>query len=359
MVMRQLSIEGAKQVVVQAVGFDPRRYQLEGPEVLAALVRRAVSFQSPCSARSLARSVTDSLRGLVATEEFDSRIDSIVDELLSYGDLIEVERMAGSGQVVYPAPPTFVVLGSGRILLLGVCPESVEWLPPSLSGSLTYRGHVRSLASSIGAKAQTLLKEAGYFEVPYALWLQSPKPATPDQTFAKYVGLLAGSGLSSEPTGITILDPSEPVHYYKRRWKAAAGDGVFVARRAQRYGAPLWSFIKLQSGRLISLVDLPVTGNTWRGCDEAWWLQAAIDARNNRPQYARMTPVPNRTDICVSFASPVPRWVQRQLDVIGEPVTQPGALFSYNIPVGDLSFVEKFLAQHLWIDIMQAKGDCG
>lgn len=354
--MKQVSIEEAKRMVVQAVGFDPRRYECTAPEVLAALVRRAASFQSPCSARSLVRSVAESMRGLFPEEDLLPRLDAIADELLSYGDLIEAERTAGSGRFVYPAPPTFVTIGSGRILLLGVCPESVEWLPPDLSAAVNHRGHVRSLPPMIGTNAARL-RDAGYYEVPHKLWLQSPKPTTPKQVCERYLSHQRGNGQPTGAADITILDASQPVHYYKGRWKQASGTGLFVARREQRYGAQLWSYIRLLDGQLVSLVDLPVEGTGWRACDEAWWLQAAIDADNGTPQYAQVSSLPDADEVRLDFFSPLPRWVQRQLDVIGQPTARAGALMSYNLPAADLTFVREFLAQHLWMAIIQAKGN--
>jgi hypothetical protein len=356
MVMRQLSIEEARRLVVQSVGFDPRRYDCTAPEVLAALVRRAASFQSPCSVRSLVRFVAEPLRGLIADEELIPILEVVVDELLSYGDLVEVEKTTDHGQLVYPAPPTFVTLASGRVLLMGICPEFVEWLPAALAAVTIHRGHVRSLPPSVGANAAAPLKDSGYYELPHRLWLQAPKPTTPNQVYAKYVGMLQGNGQCTEPTGVTILDPEQPVHYYKGRWKQASGSGLFVARRAQRYGAQLWSFVKLLDGHLESLVDLPVEGTGWRACDEAWWLQAAIDARNGTPQYAKVNPIPDTDQVRLRFFSPIPRWVQRQLDVIGEPARTTGALLSYDLPKADLTFTQDFLAQHLWVTTVTAKG---
>jgi hypothetical protein len=357
--MRLLSIEEAKRMVVQTVGLDPRRYECTSPEVLAALVRRAASFLSPCLTRSLVRSVAESLRGFLATEELIPHIEDIVDELVSYGDLVEAERTAGSGQFVYPAPPTFVTLGSGRILLLGVCPESVEWLPPNLNAAVNHRRHLRSLGPGAVTNAAVLLKDAGYYELPHKLWLQSPKTTTPNQVYEKYLGLQRGNGQPVDLAGITILDPAQPVSYYKGRWKEASGNGLFVARRAQRYGGQLWSFIKLRDGQLVSLVDLPIEGNAWRACDEAWWLQAAIDARNGTPQRARVSPISETDEVGLDFFSPLPRWVQRQLDVTGERIVKAGALISYKIPAAELTFAQEFLAQHLWMAIIQAKGNWG
>jgi hypothetical protein len=352
--MTHVSTDDAKRMAVEAAGFDPLRYSCSAPEVSASLI--AASFYSPCSARSLVRTVAESLQGLLDGDDVAGSIEAVLDELLAYGDLVEVERTASSGRLVYTTPPTFVTLASGRILLLGVCPESVEWLPATLSGRVAHRGHVRSLPPGIGATAGSLLKDAGYYELPHKLWLHAPKPTTASQVYERYVALLNENGGLTEPTGIAIVDPARPVRYYKGRWKPAAGTGFFVARREQRYGAPLWSFIKLLDGRLSSLVDLPVDGTGWRGCDEAWWLQAAIDACGS-PQYADASPIPDSDHVRLRFFAPLPRWVKRQLDVLGEPGTAKGALFSYDVPATDLNFIRQFLAQHVWLTVVSGKGD--
>ncbi len=352
--MKNVTIADANQIVVQALGFDPHQYDCGTVEVLAALLRRAASFQCPCSARALVRSVAETLQGLVTIDDLPDTIDGILDELLGYGDLTEVT--GSEGATVYTTAPAFVTLASGRTLVLGVCPESVEWLPPTISANLTYHGHVRSLAPGNGPVG-SLLKDAGYYELPHKLWLHVPKNAPPKQVYERYVARQQDTGRLVEPAGITILDPSRPVRYYKGRWRPAAGTGQFVARREQRYGSPLWSFLTLKNGYMTSLVDLPVEETAVRGCDEAWWLQAAIDARNGTPQYAEIVPVTGTDKVRLRFFGPLPRWAQRQLDVIGEPQRAKGALFSYKIPKPDFHFIRDFLAQHLWMAFVPAKGE--
>lgn len=353
--MKNVTVTDANRIIVHALGFDSHRYDCGTVEVFAALLRRAASFQCPCSARALVRSVAETLQGIVTIDDLPDIIDRVLGELLAYGDLTEVKAPEG-GAVVYTTPPTFVNLASGRTLVLGVCPESVEWLPASISANLTYHGHVRSLPPGNGPVA-SLLKDAGYYELPHKLWLQAPKIAPAKQVYERYIVRQQDTGRLVEPAGITILDPSRPVRYYKGRWRPAAGTGQFVARREQRYGSPLWSFLTLKDGYMTSLVDLPLEEMALRACDEAWWLQAAIDARNGTPQYAELLPINGSDKVRLRLFGPVPRWVQRQLDVIGEPKQVKGALFSYNIPKPDLEFIRDFLAQHLWMTVVPAKGE--
>ena len=73
------------------LGFDVDCVDFGVPEVLAAAVRRGASCLCPCSARQLTNRVEESLRGLtpLSSEELRSEIRSMVDNLVSYGDLLE------------------------------------------------------------------------------------------------------------------------------------------------------------------------------------------------------------------------------------------------------------------------------
>ena len=75
-----------------------------------------------------------------------------MEELVAYGDLTEVEKTpspaASRGRLLYVTPPSFVLVPSGRILLLGITPESVEWLPRELVEKVEYQGHVRALPAN-------------------------------------------------------------------------------------------------------------------------------------------------------------------------------------------------------------------
>jgi hypothetical protein len=354
--MKQLSPAEVTKMVLHTLGFNPAQYLITSPEILAALLRRAASFRCPCSARALIQSVVESLRGLTDTEgEIGAGLEAVVDELVAYGDFIEIDKRpsVGTSQGIYVGPPSFVLLPSGRVLLLGVAPESVEWLPRELVDKVEYRGHVRSLPADNAPQAAPLLKAAGYFELPHKVWLEGPKSAGPQQILDRYVSMLQGTDGLAEPAGMTILDPSESVRYYRGRWKTpGSATGCFVARREQRYGTPLWCFAKLSAGRLASLVDLPLENRGWRGCDEAWRLQAALDAVNGTPQVAEVSECKNDRSARLRFFSPLPRWAKRQLDVVATPIDVRGSLFSYLIPPSDLGFVRQFLVQSLWMSVV-------
>jgi hypothetical protein len=364
--IKYLSPADVTKTVLEELGLDPATCALTSHETLAGLLRRAGSFRCPCSGRVLVQTVTESLRGLtVGGDELAATTESVLDELVAYGDFIEVdsttEQAASRTRLLYAAPPSFVVLPNGRMLLLGLAPESRDLLPSELSKGLVFRGHVRTLSPTRTTDAASLLKAAGYFEVPQKLWLQGPKTMEPKRVYDHFVSLLRETDHLTEPTSITILNPSEPVRYYKGRWTPpASASGCFVARRQQLYGAPLWCFVRLSGGRLAALLDLPIEDRGWRGCDEAWRLQAAIDACNGNPQIAEVSTTKNDGMFQLRFFSPLPHWAIRQMDVLATSIVVRGALFAYNVTAIDLPIVREFLAESLWMSIAIANdGDNG
>jgi len=359
--MKQLSPADVTKTVFHALGLNPAQHLITSPEVLAALLRRAASFRCPCSPRALIQSVIESLQGLTDTEgEFGAGMEAVVDDLVGYGDFNEIDKTpslpTSRGRLLYVTPPSFVLLPSGRILLLGVAPESVDWLPRELVDKVEYRGHVRALPADSARQAPTLLKAAGYFELPHKVWLQGPKNTEPRQVLDRYVSMLRGTDGFAEPVGMIILDPSESVRYYKGRWKPpGSATGSFVARREQRYGAPLWCFVNLSAGHISSLIDLPLENRGWRGCDEAWRLQAAIDALNDTPQIAVVSECKDDHSVRLRFFSPLPRWIKRQLDVVATPIEERSSLFAYLIAPSDVAFVREFMVQSLWMSVVAAE----
>lgn len=353
--MNSLSARNAAAFIVSAVGLDPEFVEVTRTEVLAGLVHRAASFLCPCPGRLLVRNVVDALRGLVDEESVTERIEFLVEELVSYGDLVQTASKPGDPQLLYTGPPSFVELPNGRILLLGVTPESVPWLPDDVTERISHQGHVRSLTPNALPGGVTSLVDAGYFSVPHTVWLHAPKTASPRTLCERYERLLQPT-TDADCAGLTIIDPELPSVHYRGRWRQASGTGTFIARREQRYGAPLWSFAKLDQGRLVALVDFPVEHTGWRACDEAWWVQAAIDAHRQAPQVVTVEERARAGRARLGFSGPLPRWVQRQLDALAPLTNAPGALFCYDVPITDVAFITGFLADHLWMSTVRRTG---
>ena len=127
-----------------------------------------------------------------------------------------------------------------------------------------------------------------------------------------------------------------------------SGGLISVGRRAQAYGADLWCYVEVDRGIPVRFVDLPLANSVWRGCDEAWRLQAAIDCERGTPQVFRRRSGPKGTDV-IDLFSPMPMWARRRWDAVGEPIESSGCLFSYKFRNGEVLEEVDFLKDKLWI----------
>ena len=100
------------------------------------------------------------------------------------------------------------------------------------------------------------------------------------------------------------------------------------------------------------MIDLPGATSRWRGCDEAWRLQMALDALRRGPQ--RYAIRRQGSSSVVQFFSPVPMWARRRWDAIGEPVSSSGCLFAYRISEAELEEEVHFMRNVLWLDELTA-----
>ena len=105
----------------------------------------------------------------------------------------------------------------------------------------------------------------------------------------------------------------------------------------------------MRDGNPERLIDLPAGGSRWRGCDEAWYLQMAIDARRGEPQRFRMRAGPENTKV-LEFFSPVPMWARRRWDAVGEPVSASGCLFAYRLAKAESAEEMRFAREALWLE---------
>jgi hypothetical protein len=153
---------------------------------------------------------------------------------------------------------------------------------------------------------------------------------------------------------VRVIDPDSDVSYYRGRWRElrSTDTGRFVARRPQAWGADLWCFINVSRGTVEKLLDLPVQSALATGADEAWRLQAALDALRNEPQRLRVAGDGEGSYAILDLFAPVPSWIQRRLDIVGRPEhRRRGALFSYALPAADLEEEVNFIRQNMWISI--------
>lgn len=355
--MRRVTAEQVHAQKIRELGLDPEALDLTTSEGLAGALRRAASYLCPCSAATLVRAVVRPLRGLVRDmEQAKALVEATLEAMVSHGDVLEQpEFQDGSPTarvLLYAAPASFVVRQSGLVVLLGVAADQLSPLPAELERRIQYLGHVRRLSPSPATEdLRAELRQLGLLELSSDAWLRGPKPCTAMQAVAGIDHALDVVPPSRDIPGLLLLDPTKPVHYYPGRWtEPKTHTGRFVARRQQAYGADLWCYVHLTNGQPERMIDLPQRGSRWRGCDEAWHLQMAIDARRGAPQRFRVTP--SRDAVILELFSPAPAWARRRWDAIGEPVPSTGSLFAYRIAKAEIDEERRFMRDALWLEEM-------
>jgi hypothetical protein len=358
--MRRCTAEQVHAQKIRELGLDPEALDLTTPEGLAGALRRAASYLCPCSATTLVRAVVRPLRGLVPDlEKAKESAENTLEAMISHGDVLEQPEVQEVGApsarvLLYAAPASFVVRQSGLVILLGVAPDQLSPLSSDLERRIQYFGHVRRLSpSSASDDLCSELRQLGLLELTLDAWLKGPKPGSASQLASAADRALDGVAPSRDIPGLLLLDPTKPVHYYRGRWaEPKSQTGRFVARRQQAYGADLWCYVQLANGQPERMIDLPQRGSRWRGCDEAWHLQMAIDAERGSHQRFRLTP--NGDAAVLECFSPAPAWARRRWDAIGEPVPSWGSLFAYRIPKAEINEERRFACEALWLEEMPA-----
>ena len=346
---------------VSELGLDPDRFDLVSVEAISAAVRRVSGFLCPCPASAVVRAVVTPLRGLVEdVEEIRAKVEATLEAMVAYGDLLEfreIDAERGEGRVLlFTAPAAFVPRDTGAQFLVGIWDDQLSPFPEDLASRIDVIRHTRQLNPEDGENLHETLKQHGLVEIPFEDWSKAPEFSGPAALIARYKDLLDVSRPSGDVPGLQLLDPERPVSYYRGRWVAPdRRSGRFVARRHQAYGAPLWCYVQLTNGEPQALVDLPLTKSRWRGCDEAWHLQMAIDASRASPQKFEVRPGSDGTRT-MTFFSPVPMWAQRRWDTIGERISGERCLFAYRVPKDELPQELRFIRRVLWLDQLENGG---
>jgi hypothetical protein len=349
------TIDEVTALSVAALGLDHELFLLEYQEAICASLRRAASFLCPTTPRTLVDAVREALEGIVT--ELPSRDDLMgwLDQMISGGDLIELAdpTHGHASRLLFLGPPSFVEKEPGRYLIAGTRPYGAALVPPDIA--VEYEGHARTAVLD-HAEAEARLREAGLHRVSISQWLGRPAAMTAREYLIEFERRLDVAMAAGFVDGLTIIDPDTSNTYYRGRWRSpAAGDGGdFVGRRPQAYGADLWCVVRLHDGAPDRLLDLPVDTAAGPGRDDAWRIQAAIDAERQTPPTYRVQPIPGSTpanENILDFFAPLPTWAERYLELSGISVERStGALFSYRIPTSSLAPIESVLSDTLWIN---------
>lgn len=355
--MQEITIKTVQELTLGSLRLDKVKYDVASVEAVAAQLRRAASFLCPCAPKTLVQAVVDVYKYLVGDiSAFKEKTKDVLDKIVAYGDLVEGEDWRSQSDervsVLYGVPLGFVSRHSGLFLLFGIGAGGKTSLPADLEEQVEQDGYVRWLKGSGDDDLAGRLLECGLTQVSSDTWLKLPMEMSCQDYLTGFDQRLTKSSSPGDLGGLSILDPSAPVEYYRGRWHTPTGEcGRFVCRRPRPYGADLWCYIELNNGQPIRLLDLPLDATMNRGCDEAWRLQAAIDARNNAPQKVVDTGLSDGlTQLC--FYSPIPMWAQRRLDMIGRPVPESkGCLFSYLVDKEEVPQELDCLRRLMWMKV--------
>ncbi len=325
-------------------------------ELIAQALRRAAFILAPCPSYALVHAARESLLGFgVQAEELDARVDDVVDALIAFGDILEM-RAGGEdpwnlpdAYELRPAPPAFVLRKDGSIVLLGVAGDEITPLPGDGHSQIIYRGALRLIKADEGENLRALLKDIGLFELSEKTWLRVPAVESAQAHIRLWRELLSQEPASGPIEGLKILDTNKPPTFYRGRWQDPTkySNGLYVARRPQRYGAARWCIVEFEDGVLKRFKDLVSPGDRLRPCDLAWRIQAALDRTAGAPQCYRCT-VQNGL-IRIALFSPLPSWDERHLYIVGSKTATERGLFAYDVPRDALGSEVSFLSEMLWM----------
>ena len=363
MAIEILTAEDAAQLTLAQLGPSFVSRGLLSVEVLTTMLRRAASFTAPTPQRSLVVAVNQALRGLVNDEDLEATdLGEMVRLLVAVGDLYETAPAVGDPRTTPKqlrlGPPRYVLTDPQRCVLLGMRPDGQSLLGDELEQRVEYRDHLRVLRSSTSSSQPlgVVLAARGLNAISLDSWLRHPRYCEFDDLLKEYDARLDAKPKEDVQVAVRILDPGSQPTYYRGRWREPrSGDrGRFLARRPQAFGADLWSYAELNGLSVVRLLDLPVT-ETWRPAwDEAWRLQAAVDARSGTPQQARVAHLPG-SRVALDFFSPLPSWLERYLFAIGAPAAKGlGAVYSYEIPQSAVDSAISVLEQSMWLQLVLA-----
>jgi len=348
-------------IALAGLDLDQTGFDLWAPESLAASLRRAASFLCPTTPRRIVDSVIEVLQPLRPETPLNREdLNDLVELLVSTGDLIELPPDPDRrGRMLYLGPPSFIEKSEGHYLLLGIRPFGAPILGNELMPSIRYERQTRSIELDSSSAASDL-RSLGIHPIARERWVGAPSPEPAVSYLATMGARLDAGHAAGTVGGLTILDPTTSLRFYRTRWRSAQPRDVgdFVARRSQEHGADLWSYVRIVDGAPARLIDFPLDDPAVPGRDEAWRLQAAIDTVRGCPHVFRVVPSQLQPGSSfVDFLAPIPTWAERYLELTGTAVSAPrNCLFSYLIPDGATTDVSQFLSGMLWMRAAGAGG---
>lgn len=330
-------------------------------QFISQALRRSVMVLSPCADHELERAVNQSLSKIteIPAEELSSRIHLALEDLLIYGEIFEMKALDDdvwhtAPLVLRPAPPSFVRRYDGSIVILGVAGDDINPLTTDLSEQIFYHGVLRILPASKEEDVSTLLEAIGLIELSEKSWLRLPPAESSNLFLQHYRDLLCDAPKTGPVEGLRILDTSSSTQFYKDRWIDPRPhlDGIYIARRPQRYGTALWCLVQVNSGMPERFIDLISPADRERPCDLAWRIQMALDFEHGILQKFNIQL--SESNYRFDFHSPLPSWAERALAVVGKKVEPVKCLISYNVPDQLAPDKIRMLKELLWMEETQS-----
>jgi hypothetical protein len=318
----------------------PAETVADAPEFIAAALRRTASFTCPASPGRLIDAVFGALQPLHPALERQI-VAEVLEALISGGDLIELTPNADRRtRMLYLGPPTCVSRRPGEYLLAGVHPAGAV-VPGSSTVTATGTRRIATTAMDDGIP--------GFRAVDAERWVSRPASQPARNFVREYARRLSVAPRGGDNLPSEILDPTRPSRYYRGRWRPPqAGDtGMFIARRPRTYGADLWCVVDLAAGTVNRVLALPAVDAAVAAHDEAWRLQAAIDATHGAPQIVQVTEAAGASRL--DFFAPLPGFAARFINLMTDAAPRArGALLSVSAGTDTVAAVTNFLQDTLW-----------
>ena len=175
--MKQINATEIQKLGIENVGLDSSVLDLQSPEAINALLRRAAGFHCPCPPATLVNVVLDTLSAIVDKDDLRAPVNAALESSISYGDLIEAEEVRSDRdqavRLLYAAPPAFVAY-QDLVFLVGISADQVSVLPHDLEARIEYAAHIRRLRAAGNEDLLTDLTSLGLVRISLNSWLKTP-----------------------------------------------------------------------------------------------------------------------------------------------------------------------------------------
>jgi hypothetical protein len=219
--VKPISATEIQKLGIESLGLDSSVLDLQSPEAISALLRRAAGFHCPCPPATLVNVVLDTLSVIVDKDDLREPVTAALESLISYGDLVETEEVRSDRdqavRLLYAAPPAFVAY-QNLVFLVGISPDQVSVLPHDLEGRIEYAAHTRRLRAASKEDLVADLTSLGLINIPLNSWLKTPALMGAKEFLARFDGRrLNGAKSGNRHRGDSrtvrpVLPPPPPDH---------------------------------------------------------------------------------------------------------------------------------------------------